>query len=599
MELLELLAHGHITEFNEARGSVRRVDLFAADLPGASLATADLTGASLAKADLSGADLTEASLIKADLSGIDGSGLKMNDALAVRVRLGDAWLEDADLSAADLTRANLVEAVLNRSFARDTVFTSANLRGVEAKAARWERADLAEAHLQRASFQGADLSHADLTETSAAHVDLSGARLEYVTGPRLRLGGANLQGASLVGARLQEANLSGADLTGADLTAADLSRANLTEAVLTGVTLRGAVLAGAVLDGVDLTGIDLTGVDLTGIDPRQLGLTEAQQDSLLGFGARFDPDAPVVLDELSVARVGDAVLAVWRNPEGEPEDEDASIRWALSTGEKGVFPVEARDVGGQWAVPWGDNLAVLLLQRRPAGLTLTLYPLADGATCAPVDHPLGYPPAAAPVVVADAGGLWVWGLRQGPSVVVQRLDAEGLHTRATSRVPTARAMLGAPILDCKGGVVIPVSERGAGDPLRTPPGFQPEGATGLAVDGRVFLTWVEPFLSEERPGGVRGAWLTRREEPQILPLGDDSGVTRLWRVGERIAWSEEGALQVIDPRTGARVEAPLEIHGKVVVGHEVMAVHLPRGGAILQDLDGEVLGRLASEWSER
>ena len=73
MSLLELLTSGQVAEFNAQRGQRRRVELFAADLAGASIPGVDLSGANLEKSDLTGADLTDANLSKADLSGIDGT----------------------------------------------------------------------------------------------------------------------------------------------------------------------------------------------------------------------------------------------------------------------------------------------------------------------------------------------------------------------------------------------------------------------------------------------------------------------------------------------------------------------------------------------
>lgn len=151
-------------------------------LDGLDLRAAALTGADLASADLSGSDLAGSGLHTADLRGAN---------------LARARLANADLGAANLAGARLQDA---------------DLRGAGLAAADLEAADL-----RRGNLRGADLS-----ESRLARADLRGANL----------GEARLERAELEGAVLGEANLWQAKLLGANLRGADLSRGMLVDADL-------------------------------------------------------------------------------------------------------------------------------------------------------------------------------------------------------------------------------------------------------------------------------------------------------------------------------------------------------------------------------
>lgn len=156
----------------------------------ACLRQANLGGASLRKADLWGANLEQAVLGGADLSGANLAG----------AQLQEADLEHADLTGVDLRGAALKEADLERA-----TLKGADLRG----------AALVGADLQYAVMDGADLERATL-----AGANLHGASLDGASLRRTTLEGTNLRSASLRGADLQEADLTGADLDQADLTGA-------------------------------------------------------------------------------------------------------------------------------------------------------------------------------------------------------------------------------------------------------------------------------------------------------------------------------------------------------------------------------------------
>lgn len=548
MSLLDLLVAGKVDEFNQTRGERARLDFFAADLAGVDLTGVDLTGANVEKADLSGARLVGASLFKARLVGIDGSDLDLTEALAARVVLDEAWLEGATLTDAELTQASLREATLNRTSAERVRLAGARLTEAEVRDAVWPHADLSEASMHKAVFAGADLGAADLTEANATAADFSGARLDGVVASRARLQGAIFKGASLVAARLDEANLSEADLTGADLSGADLSGANLSKAVLTGATLRGAMLAGAVLDGVDLAGLDLADVDLTGVDPTALGLSEDQLGQVAAVGAAASLDAPLRVADVRAAAVGDAVLAFWENDDG---DEAHSLRWALTgpgIARLGVLPIGADGLLARAVAATADGFELLVFQERPGGVALLAWTLsAAGEVLRSRSENLGYAPAIAPIARADGDGVLLWCLaRRGPTLVVQRLGADGLAPVHSQGIPTARGFLGRhqPLLACKGEVWMAVGADGVARPLGSPDGFP--GTLGVAtpVGERVFAAWATA-PRRNRPGELVAAALQKRGAPELELVANVTALVDLdaLGVGEDLwlCWADKSA----------------------------------------------------------
>ena len=109
-EWLELLEKEAVETFNGRRTERTRIELFAADLSEKKLAGVDLSNANLEKSDLTGTDLTDANLMKANLAGIDGSGAILRDALALRCRFKDAWMDDTELSYGDFTESDFADA---------------------------------------------------------------------------------------------------------------------------------------------------------------------------------------------------------------------------------------------------------------------------------------------------------------------------------------------------------------------------------------------------------------------------------------------------------------------------------------------------------
>jgi len=548
MGLLELLQDGDVESFNMQRGERSRPDLFAAELAEKNLKGVDLSGANLDKSDFTESDLSDATLVKASMTGIDGSGMKLVNALGLKVRLKEAWLDNADLSGADLSRANLSEACLEGSTGEDLALPGAKLREANVKGAHWKGVDLAESHLHKADFTGADLRSADFTEASGAEIILDGARLDSASAVGARFPGAQLKGTSAVGARFSSANLSGADLSGADFTNADLSGANLTEAILTGAILKGTILADACLDGVDFSGVSMVGADLSGVDPTSLVLSPEQVEDIAAIGIAVDPEVPLTFLELCAARIDDGVLVHWKN---EEDEETFTLRYAVIRPGRdavmGVLPVREESVLATAMSAVDDGCRIIAIRDRPGGVAAVCYRVdADGGLTSAATASLGYEPCVRPIARGDGKNLLLWGLaRRGPTLVLHQLDEEGFAPVRSSGVPTARGFLGRhqPVLACKGGVVMAVTPSGAGKPLRTPEGYPGRMSVGVAHDDQVLAVWLVQRKGDS-PGGLRFSWLAVRGAPEVGVLSTKSGVTAVDATstpdGVAVVWVEAG-----------------------------------------------------------
>ena len=548
MGLLELLQAGDVETFNMQRGERSRLDLYAAELAEKNLCGVDLSGANLDKSDFTDSDLTDATLVKTSMTGIDGSGMKMVNALGVNIRLKEAWLDGADLSGADFSRGNLSDACLEGSLGVDLALAGAKLRGANVKGAKWRGVDLAETHMHKADFTGADLSTGDLTEASGAEIVLDSCLLDGVTAINARFPGAQIKGASAVGARFTSANLSGADLSGSDFTNADLSGANLTDAVLTGAIFKGTVLADACLDGVDFTDVSMLGADLSGVDPTSVKLSATQLEEVAAIGIPVDPEVALNFREVSAARVGDTVVVHWKNEEGE---ETFTLRYAVLGAKRdpvmGVLPVPEDSVLATAVSVVDGGCRIAVIRERPGGVAAAIYGIdGDGNFSSESTSILGYEPVVKPIARGRGSDLLLWGLaRRGPTLVLHKLDSEGFAPIHSEQVATARGFLGRhqPVLACKGGVVMAVGERGVGKPLRTPEGFPGQLAVGVSFEDQVLAVWVEPRRGT-MPGGLRYASLAVRGAPEVAVLSTKAGVTSMDAIatdnGVEVVWVEAG-----------------------------------------------------------
>ena len=169
------------------RSDLRHVDLFTAQLQGASLVGAILHGASLDFAELQGASLAGAGLQDALLKGATLHGASLGGAILHGASLGGAILHGASLDYAELQGASLDYAELQ----------GASLTGAILHGASLDSAELQGASLDSAELQGASLGGAILQGAVLDGAILHGASLDY----------AELQGASLTGAMLEDASL--------------------------------------------------------------------------------------------------------------------------------------------------------------------------------------------------------------------------------------------------------------------------------------------------------------------------------------------------------------------------------------------------------
>jgi uncharacterized protein YjbI with pentapeptide repeats len=470
MELLELLEQERVDEFNANRGMNTRIDLFAADLADKKLVGVNLTGVNLQKADLSGCDLTDAELTQTDLSGADLTGAVLKNVSGMRSRWRDAYLGEADLSDADLAGADLTDADVSDG--------------------RMARAMLTGARLKRAILVGTDLSAADLADAYMAEADLSGADLS--------------------GAQMREANLSGADLTKTKLAASDLTQAKLAGAALSETDLSGACLnsadltesewSGATVSGTDFTRADLTGAEITNMDFAQATMTDAQIDDGVVGGNTNAEDvgiATVHVEDPQIAVNGSKIAITWENPDrqGKP-----SLRVATGTTGKGWngstsrLPVPADLAVANALVAIGDGFIGATLLDRPGGAIVQFSTLGRGGKVTESRSvKLGYAPVVRPEVRVVNGEVLLYGIsRHGPTIRVDKLTDDGLEPAFGKTMPTARGFVPGPIphVLSKGGVIVPISPKGMGEPMRVPATFPGRAQVAAPVEGGLALAWI-------------------------------------------------------------------------------------------------------------
>jgi len=224
------------------------------DLSGLDLSGILLNEASLWYAYLEGSNLSNAQLERAALRGAQLEGADLTGANADGADLQGAHLEGANLSKAQLKKAGLLKAHLGKA-----VLPDAHLEGAELEEAHLEWADLSgaylkKAYLMRAHLEGANLSSARLEGAFLEDADLTGARLVNAHLKGADLQRADLRGANLYRARLQQANLNYADLRGPET--------NLIKADMEGARLYAADLFQANIEGVNWGSQNILGEEL-------------------------------------------------------------------------------------------------------------------------------------------------------------------------------------------------------------------------------------------------------------------------------------------------------------------------------------------------
>lgn len=486
MTLLELLTAGRVEDFNAQRGRRASPDLFAADLAGANLRGADLSGANLEKADLSGADLSDAVLAGADLSGADLTGADLSRVVAVRAKMREAYLGEATMDDMDLSRADLSEAVLDDAHGERIVARGIRLKDAEGARARFPGIVLEEARLDRACFPGVDLSKSLMSEASLKGAQLIGANLSQCDMLKVRASNASFKGANLMGALLDRSDLTAVDLSEADLTGARLIEADLGDAIVKGTCFDGAELTHARLDGVDLS---------------QAEAEEAIGAVAPGITLELPNDRPraVQFEDLKAAVYEGEVALYWEN-----EDDESTLvnRVAIVSQQspfKGVAPALpapaeltlARDI-----VQVNGHFAAVTFLDRPGGVELLVSMInREGRVSSSTSVRLGYELAVHPIV-RGGDALRVYGLsKRGPALHCHELVDGVLEHRFSQRASTARGLVGE-VVATRGGVLIPITREGLGDPVQEPRGFQARMASSTRKDDVLTLAW----LPTDQPG---------------------------------------------------------------------------------------------------
>ena len=469
MQLLELLEQEKVSEFNAARGMNSRIDLFAVDLADKNLKGVNFTGVNLQKADLSGCDLTDAELTQADLSGADLTGSILKNVSGMRSRWRDAYLGEADLSDADLAGADMTDADVSDGTMARAILTGARFKRAILVKTDMNSADLAEAYLAEADLTDADLSGAQMRESNLSRADLS----------RTRLSASDLTRAKLQGAALAQTDLSDASLNSADLTEAQFQSTKVA--------------------GADFTRADFTDAEFEGTDLKGANLTDAQLDGSLDAKTEGEDVgvASVHVEDPQIAINGTKVAVSWENPDrqGKP-----SLRVAYGTtgkpfsGTTGRLPVPADLAVSNAVVAHGSGFTAMTLLDRPGGAIVNFATLGRGGKVTETRSvKLGYAPVVRPELRVHDDEIYLYGIsRHGPTIRVDKLTSEGLEPVFGKTMPTARGFVPGtqPYVLSKGGVIVPVSLKGMGEPMRVPASFPGRAQVAAKISDGLALAWI-------------------------------------------------------------------------------------------------------------
>jgi uncharacterized protein YjbI with pentapeptide repeats len=496
MDLLQLLTDGKVDEFNAKREPGVRLDFFAADLAGAKLAGANLASVNLQKADLSDADLSGAELTQADLSGADLTSADLKGISAMRSKWRDAYMGEADMADADLMGADLTDADMTDAKAVGIMLSGARLKRAILVNADFSAADLAEARLTGADLSGANLHGAQMRESDLRGAVLTSTKLTATDLTRARMSGVKGNGVALDSACLASVDLSNADLTGATVTGADFTRADFTEAILEGVDLSTATLTEAA------------------IDPKLAEVGTAEGEAI--------ESAAIFIEEPHIAIAGEQLVITWENADrnGKPRLRVASGKAGRKfSGALGTLPVPADLSVANEVVPAADGFVAMTILERPGGTSVNLGSVAtDGTIGSARAFKLGYSPVVRPVLRFIDGQHYLFGIsRQGPTIVVHRVDADGLNLVFRKNMPTARGFVAGvtPFVLSKGGVLLSLGPKGLGEPMRVPTGFPGRASVTCPIDSGVVLAWLPSIGPGLRYAIVRPG--VAPEVCQVLP----------------------------------------------------------------------------------
>ena len=215
----------HKTMFDGA--DMTGVDLFQADLQGASLKRAVLVGVDLEAANFDGADMTGVLQAPPPLIYVD------DEPLHELLNTHEMWCQSQGLDGKP-TRLPKTDFRPLRSLARrkltalnaaESIFFGMNLEGVQLQGSDLTGVDMRGANLKGADLRGCKLIDADLTRANLSGANLGPLAISDGRYIRADLTRAKMRGADLTGARLNRARMLEADMHGAILTGADLHSA--------------------------------------------------------------------------------------------------------------------------------------------------------------------------------------------------------------------------------------------------------------------------------------------------------------------------------------------------------------------------------------
>jgi len=475
-ELIAMLQAGDIDGFNEKRRNRGRLEAFAPDLSGLKLVGADLSGMVLEKADLSGSDLSDTILARTDLTGADLSETNLTGAMAINLRLRDAWVEDTIFDEADLSQADLSDTEFHRCSFKETILTKAKAK--------------------RANFEGCTFEASDGAEARFSGATAKGNKFLRCHFPEASFKGTNLSGTTLTGTDFTRAKLREADLSGADISAASFAHADL----------KGAKLDGAKVEDADFRRADLTEATFEGTDLEEAMLTEAE------VPAEYQPLAwihapdlgPPLLQDARWACNGTHLAAVWTDIDS---DNRAWLRAGVAPlASKGIVDAPVLPVPGDLVLAsaisaTSTGFSVMVLVERASGVATWVFRIGeDGRLASSARTDLPYRPMVRPLLKpAEDGAFDVYGIGgQGPVLSVLRVGADGsltnLHS-TTSRTARGFASDHHPVLLTKGGTLELIVPGASGRPVSCPGDFPGKGCGAIPIDPTnpsrgLLLTWV-------------------------------------------------------------------------------------------------------------
>jgi len=204
-----------------------------------------------------------------------------------------------DLSGANFSNLRIHETKLNSKYLQMTG-SRISLRNANLQGTIFRDASLGQVDLRSACLDNAYMSNVDLNITWLCNkACMKKARLNGSNLYRACLQEAQMQGVQLRGAYLREADLRRAELQEADLRAANLQKAHLERANLQRADLREADLRGTHLQGADLRKAKLQGAHFHGAELCNVELDEEQRKFI--SGAKFEncKDVSQTLDHLA------------------------------------------------------------------------------------------------------------------------------------------------------------------------------------------------------------------------------------------------------------------------------------------------------------